>query len=219
MLKKLKDDKALVQVFVYILLVAVFLIQNNINIGGYEIHSRLDDYIPFIPAFIIPYTLWYFLIASAAVVFFFRSKKDLEKIFLSLNICMGVSLLVYFLFPNYISLRPVEYGTDIFSQGVKLLQLMDSSSSVCPSLHVSISFAVYAGISHSNLFRHKHTLKALMFLSAIIISASTVFIKQHSIIDVFFGILLSIFSTVMVYKPAFIFTENVENNIENKVKG
>lgn len=210
MIKKLKNDKALFQVAVYIILVAIFLIENNINLGGHRIYSKLDDLIPFLPAFITIYCLWYFYIAGTTIIFLLKSKMDLRKTCFSMNVCMAVALLVYFIYPNYISIRPTAYGSDIFSQAVKLLQTGDSPSSVCPSLHVAVCISLYTGIASSAYFKNKRGIKFAALILAILISISTVFIKQHSIIDVLFGALLGVASYAFVYK--FYFNEKLFPN-------
>lgn len=210
MIKKLKNDKAVFQVFIYIILVGVFLIENEINLGGHKIYSPLDSLIPFVPAFIMLYCTWYFYIAVTCVIFFLKSKTDLRRTVFSMNICMAVGLLVYLIYPNYISIRPAVYGSDIFSQAVKLLQVGDPPSNVCPSLHVAICISLYTGIADSVYFKNRSGVKFFALILTILISISTLFIKQHSIIDVFFGGVLGIVSYLFVYK--FYFNEKLFPN-------
>lgn len=207
MFNKIKSNKPLFQVLIYIVLVAIFLIENNINLGGHKIYSSLDAMIPFVPIFIIPYCTWYLYIAGTGLIFLLKSKIDLRKTFLSMNICMAIGLIVYFIYPNYISIRPTTYGNDIFSQAVKFLQANDSSSSVCPSLHVAICIALYTGISSSICFKNRPGIKFSALMLTILISISTVFIKQHSVIDVLFGVILALASYIFVYK--FYFNEKL----------
>lgn len=203
MFTKIKNDKALQQVVIYFLLVAVFLVQNNINLGGHEIYCKWDEMIPFLPIFIIAYVFWFVLIALTGFCFFCLSRIDLRKTFMSINICMAIGLIVYFFYPNYVSIRPEVYGDDIFSQAVKFLQEIDSSSSVCPSLHVAVNVSIYTGAIHSACFRNRRGIKIFLLLITILVSMSTVFIKQHSIIDVAFGVLVAMIAYVFVYKIYF----------------
>jgi membrane-associated phospholipid phosphatase len=113
---------------------------------------------------------------------------------------MMVALIIYFVFPNYQSLRVDVYEEDIFSQMVRLLQSYDSSSSVCPSLHVAVCTCVYLGIKNSNSFRNEKIVKSSAFVLTVLICMSTVFIKQHSVVDVGAGMALSSFAYVYVYK-------------------
>lgn len=197
------DDKALGQVFIYLVLVIIFLAVDNINLAGNKIQSKIDDMIPFVPIFVIPYFAWFVFIVATGIILFKKSKQDLRKTFLSVNLCMAIELLVYMIFPNYQSLRPEAYANDIFSQWVRLLQIGDSASNVCPSLHVAVSISLYTGILHTACFRERSGIKFFTLILTILIILSTVFIKQHSIVDVAFGILLGVVVHIFVYKIYF----------------
>jgi len=221
MLSKLKDNKHLIQVFIYLILVTIFLVEDNINLGGHIMYSKLDDMIPFVPAFIIPYCSWFLFIAFTGIIFFLKSKIDLEKTFLSINICMGIGLLTYFIYPSCLTIRPKTYAKDIFSQIVKLLQEGDSPSSVCPSLHVAVSISLCMGVINSIFFKNKRIIKFFTVILTFFICISTLFIKQHSVIDVAFGLLLGFASYVFVYKIYFnekLFPEHTkETAVENEI--
>ena len=200
MLKRIRKNKGIEQVIIYFFLAAIFLIQNHFNHGLYRIHSGIDDMIPFVPAFITGYSLWYLLLAAVGIYFLFRSEEDLYKTFYSINICMVIALSIYLIFPNYIALRPSYYEQDFFSQWVKMLQTIDNPEGVCPSLHVATSISLYTGIAGSSCFRQRKGVKALAFIIVSFIIVSTVFIKQHSVIDVIFGIFLGLFAYLFVYR-------------------
>ena len=218
MFRKIKNDKALWQVYIYLALISIFLLVDNINLAGNKIQSEIDDLIPFVPVFVIPYFAWFIFIVATGIILLKKSKQDLRKTYLSVNLCMVIGLIVYILFPNYQSLRPEVYADDIFSQWVRLLQIGDSPSNVCPSLHVAISISLYTGITHSTCFKKRPDINFFTLILTLLIILSTLFIKQHSIIDVAFGTLLGIVVHIFVYKiyfnPAFLpnrFTD--ENNI------
>lgn len=215
MLNKLKDNRHLIQVFTYLILITIFLVEDNINLGGHIMYSKLDDMIPFVPAFIVPYCSWFLFIAFTGITFFLKSKIDLEKTFLSINICMAIGLLTYFIYPSCLTIRPKTYDKDIFSQIVKLLQEGDSPSSVCPSLHVAVSISLCTGILNSIYFKNKNIIKFFTVILTFFICISTLFIKQHSVIDVAFGLLLGFASYIFVYKIYFSkksFKQHTEKN-------
>lgn len=219
MFNKIKNNKSLLQVFIYFILVLIFLIENNINLGGHKIYSKLDDRIPFTPVFVVPYFSWFLFIAGTGITFLLKSRVDLRKTFFSINICMAVGLLAYFIYPSYITIRPKTYGSDIFSQAVKLLQNGDSPSSVCPSLHVAVSISLCTGVIDSFYFKNKIPVKIGSIILTFFICISTLFIKQHSIIDVAFGLMLGFMSYIFVYKVYFnekLFPQHIEE--ENKIK-
>nr|WP_312577062.1 phosphatase PAP2 family protein [Sedimentibacter sp.] len=200
MICKIKNDKAIQQIFIYAILNLLFLIENVLVVGKFNIYSPIDDMIPFVPIFIVPYFMWFLFIIFTGTYFLLKSKEDLRKTFLSINLCMIIAIIIYKIFPNYQTLRPEVYGTDFFSQWLRLLQISDSSSSVCPSLHVAISISLYFGVVNSNCFKNKSGVKIFTLILTILICISTVFIKQHSIIDVAAGLLLSVLVYAYVYK-------------------
>lgn len=214
MIDKIKEDKALTQVVLYLGLIIIFMIVNNMNLGGYNIHCKIDYMIPFVPVFVVAYFSWFVFIVATGIIFLLKSKEDLRKTFLSINFCMAIGIVIYVVFPNYQLLRPTTYGNDFFSQWVKLLQQGDSPSSVCPSLHVAVSICLYTGIANSVCFKNRPKIKFFTLVITILICISTVFIKQHSVVDVGFGILLGITAYVFVYK--FYFNEKL---FPNRING
>ncbi|HAE43611.1 MAG TPA: phosphoesterase, partial [Clostridiales bacterium] len=69
------------------------------------------------------------------------------------------------------------------------------------SMHVILSVAVNASIYNSPLLIKHKKLKLLSILLCILICASTVFIKQHSILDVVAGLVVSSLLYSRIYSP------------------
>ena len=63
---------------------------------------------------------------------------------------------------------------------------------VCPSIHVSSTVAVYLTICHAASVRNKKPIRTLSWIVTILICLSTMFIKQHSLVDVLCGWILSL---------------------------
>ena len=109
---------------------------------------------------------------------------------------------VYIIFPNMQPLRPTEFARDnIFTDMVGFLYTIDTNTNVCPSLHVAYSIAIASvwvkekGISP--------WFKAFIVVFVILICLSTVFIKQHSVIDGFAAIPLCILGEIIIYGKDF----------------
>ena len=95
-----------------------------------------------------------------------------------------VTSVIYILFPTKQELRPAEFARDnIFVMIVKGLYDFDTNTNVCPSLHVIGSFAVLFTSWHCKRFR-TFLWQLGFILSTVLICLSTVFLKQHSIIDI-----------------------------------
>ncbi|MBO5869221.1 MAG: phosphatase PAP2 family protein [Clostridia bacterium] len=169
------------------------------------IESALDRMIPFCEWFVIPYYSWYLCIAATLLYPFFRCKREFIRASLLLIGCMVLPMIFCTLCPNGIdvSLRPdfETLGRDnIATRLVQLIYLADSPPrNVMPSMHVSVSWAMFFAVIQSKIMLKKPIFKALSGVWCIAISLSTVFIKQHSILDVFAGIGTAVLVAVTVY--------------------
>ena len=65
----------------------------------YLIHSPLDDYIPFVEYFIVPYLLWFLFIAVTIAYFFFTDKKGYYQLTAFLFTGMTIFLIICTVFP------------------------------------------------------------------------------------------------------------------------
>ncbi len=197
--KDLKEYKHLLLLALYPLTLLIFLYTEKTTVPKYNIHSFLDDKIPFIKEFVIFYCIWYFYLAAGFLVLGFVSRKEFYRFN---TFIVGGSLftyMIYILFPNGQDLRPAVTGTDIFSNLIKGLYSIDTPTNVCPSLHVFQAIGVHIGFLKGGLFNNRRWLGLTSFITLVLITASTVFIKQHSIIDVFCAIILAAAFYVCIY--------------------
>lgn len=167
------------------------------------VHSSLDDKIPFCEYFIVPYILWFFYIG---ITFLYFLKKERESFY---GVCrymftgMIICLIIYTIIPTGLELRPELTNDNIFSKMVALIYSVDTSTNVCPSIHVFNSIAVNTVIQHSEVFKHKRLVHFGSYVLAIAICMSTVLLKQHSIIDVFWGCVLGIALYPLSYRSMY----------------
>lgn len=169
------------------------------------VYSKLDKYIPFMEIFVIPYFIWFAYIFVTVAYFFLTSKRDFYKCCAYLFIGMTICLTIYTIWPNghYLRVNLDSLGRDnIFIRIVRMLYKVDTATNVCPSIHVYNSIGAMIAIRKSDRLRNKKWLQISAFILTVLICMSTVFLKQHSIIDVFGGIILSIIMYVIVYIPA-----------------
>ncbi|HEY5562307.1 MAG TPA: phosphatase PAP2 family protein [Clostridiaceae bacterium] len=184
---------------IFILLILWFELLKKTIVPIYIMHTPLDDKIPFIKEFILPYYAWFPYMALALILLGILSKKNYFKLVLYLSLCMSISYIIYMLFPNGQSPRPSVMGQDILSKLVRFLYSIDETNCVCPSIHVANSIAVHMAIINCKELKDKHYIKWASFIVMLLISSSTVFVKQHSILDVYAGILLAFILYVAIY--------------------
>lgn len=67
-----------------------------------------------------------------------------------------------------------------------------SAEQCLPSIHVSSTVAVHLTICHAASVRNKKPIRTLSWIVTILICLSTMFIKQHSLVDVLCGWILSL---------------------------
>lgn len=152
-----------------------------------SVHSFLDDLIPFCEYFVVFYVGWYFLIA-ATLIYFALYNTDLFKKFMTfIIVTQVVAMAVYIIFPNRQDLRPEVFPRDnVFTDILALIYRFDTSTNVCPSLHVAYS----VGIASAWMREPSATklAKTLITLFCFFVCISVAFVKQHSVMDIFAAI-------------------------------
>jgi membrane-associated phospholipid phosphatase len=167
------------------------------------IHTFLDDRIPFCEYFIVPYLLWFPYMFFAILYFIFRNNDKQEYYRLTKNLCMGMSLflVISFLYPNGHHLRPIYFERDnIFVDLVKHLYQADTATNILPSIHVFNSLAIHMAVYNcKSLEKYRWVRIGSLFLTISIV-LSTMFLKQHSVIDVCMGTGLALIGYVLFYR-------------------
>lgn len=163
------------------------------------VHIRLDDLIPFCEWFIIPYVFWYLLIVISLGYFVLYNIDSFKKLSTYIIITQVVAMIVYIAFPNRQDLRPLEFPRDnIATRLLGLIYTLDTSSNVCPSLHVAYSL----GIASTWLKVKDVSVwwKVFVVISVILICMSVTFIKQHSALDAILALPLGLFAEIVVFR-------------------
>jgi membrane-associated phospholipid phosphatase len=78
---------------------------------------------------------------------------------------------------------------------------VDTATNVFPSIHVFNSIGAMIAISKSERLRNIAWLQWFTFVLTVSICLSTVFLKQHSVLDIFGAIALSVILYAVVYAP------------------
>lgn len=173
--------------------------------SGVNIHIPLDDIIPFNKYFIIPYLLWFVYITSTIIFFFFYDKLELVRYAVFLITGMTICIIIYALFPSYQTLRPNLTGDDIFTRIIIAIYNIDSPSDVCPSIHVLNSAAAHIAVIKSRFFKSRKILKTISLILTILICLSTVFLKQHSVVDGLCALMLAGLLYIPIYSRINVF--------------
>lgn len=166
------------------------------------IHTKLDDMIPFCEVFIIPYFIWFLYIAVTVSYFLLTSKQDFLKCCAYLFTGMTICLLIYTVWPNghYLRVNLNSLGRDnIFIHMLSRIYSIDTATNVFPSIHVFNSVGAMIAISKSEKLRPIKWLQWGTFVLTVLICMSTVFLKQHSIMDVLGALVLNFLLYAAIY--------------------
>lgn len=178
-----------------VLLAAYLILFFGLNVTSeprYIIHSPLDDMIPFVEWFAVPYVLWFAAFPGGLLLYLLVDKQDFFDLCFVIFGGALVSFVIYFFWPTGLELRPTEVGNGLLCRLMQLIWLIDPPNNVCPSLHCSISAAIALVTLGSAKMRRHPLVSALIVLLMVLICLSTVFVKQHSVLDVAAGVGLSL---------------------------
>ena len=158
------------------------------NVGHYySMHCPLDDMIPFCEWFLIPYLFWFVYLIGTIVMYF-------------IIITYSITMLIYLVFPTCQDLRPTQFARDnVLTQFVAWFYNFDTNTNVCPSIHVLGSVAAMLGLCDCRRLQNPK-LKLLFILLCVLICISTVFMKQHSVLDVLAALPLCVIAYPICYK-------------------
>lgn len=180
----------------------------------HPIYCPLDDMIPFNELFIIPYMLWFVYLVGAIAYTLLFNERAFRRMMYFIMLTYTCTIVFYFIYPNCQELRPAEFERDnLLTRFVADFYEFDTNTNVCPSIHVIGSVAaLLAGFDTSRF--SKRIWKVVSAVACFFISISTVFLKQHSVIDVIAAAALCAVGYVICYK---LIPDKTDRN--NKVKG
>ncbi len=145
----------------------------------------IDSYIPLVPFFIVPYLLYYPLITLAPC--FLETWPEIRRLLISYAIVMGISGLFYLLAPVSMIRPDLPLEGGIFIEGIRFIYSNDVPINCFPSQHAA--FITAAAMA----FKGKKSYPVWIVI-AVLVNLSTVFVKQHWIIDTIFGAALGLFA-------------------------
>lgn len=147
-------------------------------------HCKLDDLIPFCAGFLIPYLLWFPYVGVTLGVIYFQSKREFCQLCARLFSGMTICLIIYTFFPSGQQLRPTLSGTEgLLTNLVDMLYRLDSSTNVCPSIHVYNTLCIHYTLCTWEQTKNRTWIKIGSTILLVLIVASTVLLKQHSVVD------------------------------------
>ncbi|MGI2297757.1 phosphatase PAP2 family protein [Paenibacillus sp. GXUN7292] len=170
------------QGFIYMLIGYLF------SDKGIGINNWIDDRIPFLIWFVIPYAIWMPLLYISFIYLGLKDRSLYWRTIITYNAAVIVCNIIFILFPTHMP-RPEISGNDIFTTLVQFIYSNDEPVNCFPSIHCLTSYLLLITMNRHKLL--KTGLRITFSIVFISIIASTVFIKQHAWVDVIGGVVLA----------------------------
>lgn len=150
--------------------------------------TALDALIPFQPTMLYPYlSLWLYVGIAPGLLLTFR---ELLVYGLWAAVLGLVGLAIFYSWPSEVPALTVDVSG---LPGFRMLQGVDATGNACPSMHVA--FAMFSAIWIDHLLRESGAPAGLRAFNAIwflLITWSTLAIRQHVVLDAVAGALLGV---------------------------
>jgi len=150
--------------------------------------TKLDEWTPFIPAFIIPYLIWYPFVIIVLIALFRNNSRVYYRTLLALSLGLIACYITYYFFQTTVA-RPAITEDGLFYWLVELIYRTDGPYNCFPSIHVLTSYLMLKGMADCGNFPGAARRLGVIAGWAIIIS--TVFVKQHVWLDVAGAVVLA----------------------------
>lgn len=165
-----------------------------------DLTTPIDQAIPFIKYFSVPYSIWIFYIYVCIVYFFFRDRTSYYRSIILYTICALTCYVIYLVFQTTVP-RPEVIGNDPFAMLMRFIYNRDLPYNCFPSIHCFSSYLVMRLILKSPARNRVNT--TLICGMSFLIIASTLFVKQHVIWDVIGAVaLVEVYYLVLYSLPA-----------------
>lgn len=171
------------------------------GVDYHVMYHPIDGMIPFCEWFLIPYVYWYIFMIGTVAYTFFREPEAFRKLMDAMFIVFGGAILIFLIYPTCQNLRPASFERDnVLTQFMAWFYTnCDTNTNVCPSLHTAGSLVCAIALANTQRFSTRGW-KWVNYGIALLISISTVFVKQHSVWDVFWGVAITWAAWLIVYK-------------------
>ena len=156
-----------------------------------RLSSALDDKIPVVPAFAYVYVAAFVFWVVFYIVLYLMNKRIAYRVFTADLLCKLVCVLAFCLYPCTMD-QPAE--SELHGVGAWLMRIIyasDEPTQLLPSMHCYISILLPLALFSKYANKTSARLKIFAASFGVLICLSTVFIKQHVLMDVYTGAALA----------------------------
>jgi membrane-associated phospholipid phosphatase len=162
----------------------VGLIYIHLNQDGgtaYSLMTDLDRQIPFIKGFVVPYLFWYVFLAVGFLYLVYQDRSNYFQTLVEFVIGLLLCYSVYAIYQTTVP-RPDIEGSDWLLRTVQWVYRSDEPFNCFPSTHVLTAYLMMRAYLRSKRIAMSHTI--LVTSMAVLIIVSTLFVKQHVLMDI-----------------------------------
>ena len=174
---------AVLQIFVFSATRLLLPYMNKLDLS-----TVWDARIPFQPGWIVIYVLSFVSWAVTFVLLFRQRREHVYRNSAAYLVTLLITLACFMLMPAQME-RPEAPGHDCFSFMTRVIYFVDQPNNLCPSLHVVCSYycwrCLYDTEGIPRWYRHFN------FFFLLLVCCSILFVKQHVLVDIPAGILVS----------------------------
>jgi len=189
---------ALMMIFLPVYVIMFVLAEKLITADYWVSWCILDDYIPFIKEFVFVYVLWYPLMIGMALWLLWKDRPAFRRYGWTTIIGLTACVTIFFILPSGQELRPALSGSDLASTLLRGIYAADTNTNVLPSMHVVGTLAAMAAAWDAPSV--SHPVRWSILALGVLINLSTVLVKQHSVLDIFAGVILFLPIWLLVYR-------------------
>jgi membrane-associated phospholipid phosphatase len=183
--------------FVPVYLTCFVLLEHFVTDNYWVSYCPLDDRIPFVPVFVIPYVLWFPYLFGTGLYLLVRDVPCFRRYLYFMMAALSSCLLFCALFPNGQDLRPTSFERDtIWTWAVGFIYAHDTNTNSIPSMHVVGALGATFAVFDSAKLRRWRCPAVIL---CVLVCAATVLIKQHSILDTLAGLAVSLVFGLLIY--------------------
>ena len=157
----------------------------------YDLTIAFDRAVPVVTEWVfiyLGYCYVFWAVSYCYVAHVHRNDPDTVFRFVCADLMSRLVCLLFFIFLPTTNVRPEIMGDSISDQLTRFLYTIDKPTNLFPSIHCLVSWLCFIGIRGA---KNVHVgFKAFSLVSALLIMASTQFLKQHYIVDVISGVAL-----------------------------
>ncbi|SHJ85549.1 PAP2 superfamily [Clostridium cavendishii DSM 21758] len=194
---------------IYVAISLAYRVFNKSNGNVIVLVSDYDKKIPFIKEFILAYDIWYIFIIFGLFYLLFHNIHSYYEAVIGLSVGLLVCYTIYTFFQTTVP-RPSIIGNDFFSVLVNFTYKNDLPYNCFPSIHVFTTSIMMISLSKEESLGKIYG--GIINIIGILIILSTLFVKQHVILDVLVAIELSVAIYIIINRIGRRFIQNEQRD-------